>query len=395
MPKTGDSNRVQLYIRKNTGAFDRDVSSDAQTGWSELRFTGEALEHQKTSEASATIRADRMKDSVAELAAQTSGTIDFELTADTASVRTLFEGLIGNSFAAKSAVTGATIDNPVAGSTTDLTASGIQTGVTAGSYVRVTNADTPADDGLYRVTATTTNAITIDANLTDQETCDVAFGNTLVNKAAPDVNTYEIEKRFSDLDTPEYMYFGGQRIGQISLNLASQQRITAQASFDGRRGLMTQTVNGGAHTATATQSDPMTASANVAELTLDEGARTLPPVQSLDITLNGNNRIKSAVGSKYPIDIGQGTIDMSGSFQLFFQDSAAFDLMEAHTYFSIRLRTTDAAGNVFMIFFPRAVFTEGSPTASGENTDVVEAKGFIAVNDTTSGYGILVQDLPA
>jgi len=395
MPKTGDSNRVQLYIRENTGAFDRAVSSDTSTGWSEIRYTGEALEHQKTSEPSATIRSDRMKDSVAELAAQTSGTIDFELTADTASVRTLFEGLIGNSFTTKSTVTVVDIDNPVPGSTTDLTKTGIHTDVTVGSYVRVTNATTPADDGVYRVTATTTGAITIDADLTDNQTCDVSFGNTLVNKAAPDVNTYEIEKRFSDLDTPEYMYFGGQRIGQISLNLASQQRITAQASFDGRRGLMTETVNGAAHTATATQSDPMTASANVAELTLDEGARPLPPVQSLDITLNGNNRIKSAVGDKYPIDIGQGTIDMSGSFQLFFQDSAAFDLMEAHTYFSIRLRTTDAAGNVFMVFFPRAVFTEGSPTASGENTDVVEPKGFIAVNDTTSGYGILVQDLPA
>lgn len=392
MPKPGDSNRVTLYIRENPGLFDRVVTT-ATEPWNELRFTGEALEHQKTSEPSATIRADRMKDSVAELAAQTSGTIDFELTADTASVKTLFEGLLGNSFTTKNALTVVDIDNPVAGSTTDLTETGIHTGVTVGSYVRVTNATTPADDGVYRVTATTTDAITIDANLTDQETCDVSFGNTLVNGTT--VKTYEIEKAFTDTNPAEYMYFGGQRVGQISLNLAATQRITAQASFDGRRGQMTGTVNGGTHTATATQSDPMTASANVAELTLDEGATALPPVQSLDITLNGNNRIKSAVGDKYPIDIGQGTIDMSGSFQLFFQDSAAFDLMEAHTYFSIRLRTQDAAGNVFMIFFPRAVFTEGSPTASGENTDVVEAKGFIAVNDTTSGYGILVQDLPA
>lgn len=392
MPKPGDSNRVTLYIRENPGAFDRVVTAATET-WNELRFTGEALEHQKTSEPSATIRDDRMKDSVAELAAQTSGTIDFELTADTVSVKTLFEGLLGNPFVTPSAVTGATIDNPTPGSTTDLTALGIHTGVTVGSFVRVTNADTADDNGLYRVTAVATGAITIDADLTDTETCDVSFGSTLVNGTT--VKTYEIEKAFTDTNPAEYMYFGGQRIGQISLNLAATQRITAQASFDGRRGQMTGTVNGGSHTATATQSDPMTASANVAELVLNEGSTTLPPVQSLDITLNGNNRIKSAVGDKYPIDIGQGTIDMSGSFQLFFQDSAAFDLMEAHTYFSIRLRTQDAAGNVFMIFFPRAVFTEGSPTASGENTDVVEPKGFIAVNDTTSGYGILVQDLPA
>jgi hypothetical protein len=394
MPKTGDSNRVQLYIRENTGAFDRAVSSDTSTGWNEIRYTGEALEHQKTSEPSATIRADRMKDSVAELAAQTSGTIDFELTANTASVKTMFEGLIGNSFATKSQAT-ATIDNPVAGSTSDLVAIGIHTGVTVGSYVRVTNATTPADDGVYRVTATTTGRITVDADLTDTDSCTVDFGSTLVNKASPDVKTYEIEKRFSDLDTPEYMYFGGQRVGQVSLNLAAQQRITGQASFDGRRGLMTETVNSATHTATSTQTDPMTASANVTELELDEGTTIIAPVQSLDITVNGNNRIKSAVGNKYPIDIGQGTIDMSGSFQFYFQDSAVFDLMESHTYFSMRLRMTDAAGNVFMIFLPRAVFTEGSPTASGENTDVVEPKGFIAVNDTTSGYGILVQDLPA
>jgi len=403
MPKTGDTNRVDLYLREVPAGqpFNREPGADTTTAWQQLRYTGEALEHQKQSEPSAVIRSDRMKDAVAELAAQAAGTIDFEISATDPGWINIIEGLIGNDLTTAAEALGATYTNnggtPV---TTDisLAASGIGTAAQIGGMCRVTSSDTPADDGLYRIVSIPdANTVEVVANLTNAEQGNASVGSTIINGTV--IKAFEIEKAFTDLDVAKYMYFGGLRPGQASLSLNAQARITNQVSFDGRRGQFLA-LNGATHNLASIQTDPMTASANVASILIDEGdTGTLPgglaPIKAMDLTINGNNRLKPAVGDKYPIDIGQGTIDMTGTFSLYFQDEEVFNLMEAHTYFSIRLVLVDAALNTIVVYFPRAVFSEGSPTAAGENADVEEPKGFIAVRDATLGYGILYQDIPA
>lgn len=399
---TADTNRVSITIREETAWGEAINGGSNGTGWSELRTTGVSLEHQKTSEESETIRSDRMVDSVAELAAVAVGSVDFELAQG--STLNLWEGLIGGTRVVPGTVDFTSV--PAASGT--LTKTALGTSATVGQFLRVSGSTVSANNGLWQVASKSgADEITlVDKNgvgFADSTGNTIKLSTFIRNGTA--ARSYQLEQAFNDV--AKYFYFNGLRVGQMSLDLTAQSRITGSVTFDGKRGqFLGQQLGTRASVTAAPLTDPLTSSANVQGLLFDLGGGTTPAqtplIQQITLDINGNNRQQPVVGSKYSQGIGQGTISMTGSMNMYFQDEEFFDLMEAHSYFKMSIPMTDAAGGGFVITFPRMVLTEGSPTAPGRNQDVFENKGFQAVRDANAlggtagvGYGIQIDDIPA
>ncbi|GAF80402.1 unnamed protein product, partial [marine sediment metagenome] len=224
--------------------------------------------------------------------------------------------------------------------------------------------------------------------------------------------SYTLELVYTDNSAggvQSFQYYPGMRVGSMSLDITAQQRITGAVGFDGKQGFFNsggKLPADGANLEAGT-TDPMTASANVAQLVFDmdslgAGPNVTPLIQQVTMDLNGNNRIQPAVGDKFPIGIGQGTISMTGAMNMYFQDDEFFNLMTAHTYFGFTIPMLDAQGGAVIITFPKIVLTDGAPTVPGRNQDVFENKGFQAVrhpaplvNDTDATFGIQIDEIPA
>jgi hypothetical protein len=351
----GDTNKVGLYIKEETTWGE--VPAGALT-LDQLRYTGSSLEHRKTSEGSEVIRDDRMIDSVAELAADAGGTIDVELAAG--ALTSLFEGL------------------------TNLT----------GMLVVLAGFTTAGNNGVFAITAHTDDStITVDNASGATETgsgTETISGNMIRNDVKPK-KSYMILEDFTD--TAQQIWLAGMRVGQMTFSLDAQQRITGQVGFEGQQGRINPTV-GPLTLNAAVPTDPMTASANVTDILLD-GA-VLPGgayARSMELTLNGNPRTVPVIGDKFPQDIGLGRFEFTGTLNVLFDDPTLYQKMLDHEYFSLAVKLLDGQGNAMSISFPRAVFTGGAPTAPGSDQDVLMPLTFQAVQDTTLGFGIQIDDI--
>lgn len=206
----------------------------------------------------------------------------------------------------------------------------------------------------------------------------VFTGNTLV--MGTQQSSYLLEQEFSDVT--QFKYLTGVRCSQMTLNLTARQIINGTFNFLGKQMFAVLATRAGSSAAASTNSS-MNASTNVASI-LEGGIAVSAPIRSITITINGNLRPLNQIGSLALAQIGDGTFNVSGRIEAYFQDSTIYDKVLSHATTSLAFRTIDDAGQGYDWLFP-AIKLTGDPNAAGQNQDIVLPLDWAAKYDATTG----------
>ena len=142
---------------------------------------------------------------------------------------------------------------------------------------------------------------------------------TGVLKNGTTLRSFTIQKHFQDATTPFYMNYTGCRVGGMDMDFQTGQILTGKFSFMGLGAAATTTQFTGATTPAATTTDVMNAVSNLVEID-DNGIPSTSFFNKLTLSLNNNLRAQRAIGHLPNVGIALGTLDVTGSIELYLED---------------------------------------------------------------------------
>lgn len=200
-----------------------------------------------------------------------------------------------------------------------------------------------------------------------------------------------IETGFNDVG--QFFVTDGLRAGGFSMEIASGSIITGTTTTMGAetvRGKVSKLDNEANYTVLeAPSTEIVSATANVGAL-LVNGEEVSTALQSISITLDGSLREQQAVGSKFPVGIAAGRLNLTGSFNAYFADGTNYDIFINHETASIAWPVIDQDGNTYWFTIPAFKVTADPVAPSGTDTDVMEALEFVAFRDPATGCMIQI-----
>jgi hypothetical protein len=378
-----ESNRVDLLIAEESSwAASASAGSLAMT---QLRLTGEGLAPTKQTVQSNELRSDRMRGRLTQVGQDASGPLNFELSFGGA-LEMLFEGALANAIAS-TVISNASISLT---STSVLFPAAVSTQVAqfqVGQFISIGRA------GVFRIAAKGTDSLTLEASAIASTgvVSTTVTGRHLRNGTTK--KSYIVEKGFEDLANT-FLRATGLRIDAMSLTARTGQQVTGSFTVTGEKVAPAASTLASAITS-ATTTDVMNATGNVP--TIFEGgfaSGSSAVVTNLSINLRNNTRQQRGLGSLYPRGIGLGSIDLSGSVEVYFEDTTLFSKFVNHTATSLAFPFKDDAGNTMVFQIPRLKFSTGPLSAAGLNQDVMLSLDWTAEPDPTTNTVIMIDFLP-
>jgi len=107
---------------------------------------------------------------------------------------------------------------------------------------------------------------------------------------------------------------------------------------------------------------------------------------SLSVNLDNALRGQEAVGTLGLIGVEAGRLQLTGSIELYFENSALFDKFRAATAFALTFQAQDAAGNVYFVTIPRAKYTSMEIVAGGTDQDIFASAQFEGIINSAGTY---------
>jgi len=244
-----------------------------------------------------------------------------------------------------------------------------------------------ANNAVYEISAIAASTLTV-------------VGTPLVTESAPATSAISakrlkngvgrksllVEKSF--VDVAEFGSWRGMRAGTMSLTAESGSIVTGTISFTGKEGVPAAASVAGS-TIAAGVTDALNATTNLGSIE-EGGALLTTALQSLEMEIANNLREKPQIGSKSPVDVGYGFIDVTGTITAYFEDRVLWEKFVNHTASSLKFRLTDSNNNAMHFTIPRIFFSDGNPTAPGGNDDVLVPLEWTAVRDTVTSAVIII-----
>ena len=256
---------------------------------------------------------------------------------------------------------------------------------------------TPALNDWVRIAAVAANALTFD-NLPQGWTTETGTGLTVKCWYGDSIRngttrtSLSVERGFLGQAAPTYILQKGMIAGQLDLNFQSEQVITAVATMTGLSGSQSTTAQDAAPDA-GPNSASMAANVSVGRIA-ESGSVVASPnwIRSLTLSLNNNLRPKTAVGAIGNVDIGVGSVAITGRMESYFGDNALLTKLLAGTVGNINLRCA-INGQAIVVTVPRVTFTGGAPSAGAKNQDVMLPLEFMASADSATSCMIQMDRL--
>jgi hypothetical protein len=390
-PIYSDTNKVSLAISAETaGNWGATPSTPAMTP---LRYTAETMTPSKKTTVSTIIRADRQRQFLAEVAASAGGDISLEYSfggLDLIMLSTFMNNFVTCTSAAAAytiAVTGSTA------TITRSTGSFVTDGYTPFMFCRIKGATNAGNNSVFQVTAVAALVLTVQnyntASMVAETTPATAtvFAKSLTNGTT--FQSFLMEAQYNDIS--QFIQFLGCAVDTMSFDIKSGSIITAKGKIMAKQGtLSTATV--AASLGAVDTSQILTASANMGNI-YENGTALATAMKSLTLEINNNMREKPAIGTLYPVGMGLGFCDVTGTFDAYFADMSQMTLFINHTSLSLIFQFSDAAGNIIVFSLPSLYLEKAEPTIQGGNQDVMVQCGFHAILDTASNTTIRVDYL--
>lgn len=360
-----------------------------------LPVTGSGLADRLGYVQSNVINPDRNVDDLVRLSKAAGGTIPLELRYSPAG-----EGLSNSLLALLSAsaytaaatpATSCTI--PGGTKTITKTAFNFATDFAVGDIVKVSGSSVTAENGYYRVTASTTGTLTVDApaNFTaGGSSVTVSRGARATNGTATPSFTIEV----AHLDLEKAQVYTGCVINTMDLNLAIGQLATVTLGIEAQSSTRVDNfivssgiyISGATYTAAATHPtlDPI----GVAEIRVG-GADYA--AQSLTLNLTNNARAREQIGSLGPVSMARGFFGATGSVTAYLADWTDHNAFAGNTPTDLWFAAIDANGRGWSMSLPQVKFSDVSSPTQGNNTDVFKNISVTAYKDPTESCTVRLQ----
>ena len=390
MPDFGTSNRVALRQIEETTWGVTPSSPTLQA----IRFTSESLNSNAEFIVSEEIRADRMTPDTLQVSRMAAGDINAEWSF--ATYDDFIEGAMLGDWAttgtAQSGTTLAIVKTTATPNTWTITDSGnglASNTWTVGQFVKVTGFSTA---GAFYAEIKSIAAGVLGINPMTNVASETAGDSVTITpldfvRNGVTKKSYTVQKAFTDLATPELWNFTGSRVSTWGLELATGAILTTTFGFMAKDAVMTESQFAGASLAAANTNSVLNAVDNIAAIVFDgdPGGSTYY-FNSLSIALDNNLRGQEAVGTLGMIGVEAGVMALTGSVELYFENSSLFDKFRAAAAFSMSFLAQDAAGNAYVVSIPRAKYTNMEIVAGGLDQDIFASAQFQGIVNTAGTH---------
>jgi len=361
-----------------------------------VRMTGESLTFGLGTESSKEIRSDRQITDLVQVSAEASGGVNFELSYNEHD--DIIEAALQGTWAVYGvAGVGATFSGTYTATT--ITAAVAPTGASAfttlalGQWIQL-NAPANVNDKkwvkIHASTAITSTVITLDAGTPLTANGPTAgswvSASRLVNGTTQ--RSFSLEKAFNDIN--QFFAYRGMTNSKMSMQFQSGAIVTGAFDFMGKdaiRAAATQLP--GAPIASLTF-DVMNAVSGVGQLFEGGAPLTSTFIKSVSFDMDNKLRGQSALANMGNVGVGSGSLDVKGTMEVYLADGTLYDKFVTNAASSLSLRATDAAGNGYVISFPKMKYSDAKVVAGSIDQDAMLSLPFTAIMDPVTGKTILV-----
>lgn len=367
-----DGNRVGIRMVQESSFG----VTPASATWDALRIKSESLSHSKQTVMSEELRADRMRDDILEVQASGGGDFSFELSFQ--SFEKCFEALLqGTLTTVSTAEAGATF------SSNEVTlSSGTVAALDVGQWFRLTDAST--NTGIYRVASKPNGAtVKVDSVFTYQGAVATTVLRAKGCYNGVTSRSFTLERIYEDIG--KFFRLTGAKFNTGTLSVTSGAIVEGTFGLMGKEGTYASTTDASAVTS-APSTKVFTATANVGSIYEGSYASQLATaLQEITLSITNNQREQNAIGNRSPVGIGEGSFEVTGTMNAYFENIVLAKKFVDHTSSALSFRFTDNLGNVMIITLPKIYYSEGNAPATGINTDVMLPLSFMAARDATTG----------
>lgn len=375
-----DSNRIRLaYVAES--AFGVTPSTPTLKI---IRLTKESLKQDTSSITSSELRSDRQVSDVVRSDVGASGDVEGEVSYGTYDDWLMY-GLQSAGWSSPVTV-GPISSASAAASDNSFNGTGIGTGIVNNQWIKVTGCTTNGTLIFCKVVTATANKIIVKGITLINEsslTLTVVLGAQIVNGTT--LTTMAVERKYADLSSIFAMY-NGMAVGSFDVTVPTTGILTCKFSLQGTTEASATSEVGSSYTA-ATTTSVMESIDNVTEI-LENYA--VQGATQFSINLTNNIRKRSQIGTLGAVSLGSGTVNVSGSFAMYFTSAAIMAKYLADTASAIAVVLKDAAGNAYVVDVPRVKYSSGERVAGGINTDIIATLNWTAMMDPTESITIRV-----
>lgn len=241
--------------------------------------------------------------------------------------------------------------------------------------------------GFYIITSLTDDTIVV-----DRDVPVIAAGKPVTIKGSMLRNPGEVDQivpqsatiETSFFDVNQHFVVDGLRTGALSMEVTAGSIVTGSSTTMGRETKRFNVYKLGNETNYTVLEAPATevvsATANVGSLSVN-GVEQATAIRSIQFSLEGNLRNQQAVGSKFPVGIAAGRLNLTGTVEAYFADGEQFDRFLQHETVSLAFPIIDLAGNTYYFTIPAFKIASDPIAPGGIDQDVMENLEFTAFRD--------------
>lgn len=346
-----------------------------------VRPTGESLKKNTQTVTSNEFRDDRRPTGAVRVQVGAGGGVQGELSYGTWD--TFFLSLLGqDAWNADLGISGSDIQ-AVAATNKFVSAATSFATIGAGEWFHVAGLSNAANNGWHKAaSAGTATEIEVDSQ---SDLVDEAAGNAVTITGTTlgigtTTKSMTLEKAFND--TGAYFSYPGAVVNGFNLNAQNGQIVTVGWDF-----LARNEVPAGATLASSTtpaNTNPIFNVIDHFETLWEGGLEAALKVQSLQLQVSPNVRLKYAFGDAAAWGAGLGELAITGSLSAYFEDVSLYEKYTNFTDTRIAFSLRDTAGNGYLFDVCGANYHDGQVLAQGKNGDCMAELQFTARIDANT-----------
>lgn len=390
------ANRASIrYVEENQfGVIPTGVGNEPTA----LRFTGESLAIAVTKDSSKELRADRLVADLIPTSVQASGGVNFEFSYG--EYDPFLQAVLGGTWdmfgiAGNGLVGVADIDSVTGKITAAVAPAGASalTKLKVGQWFRLKAAGDAADGAFVMVKNVTSTVVTVDPSTpipgVGVRAAVAAVSISSARLTDGTVNrTFTIERSFDDVG--QFFVYRGMGTSKMDLSFDSAALLTGTVDFMGKNSTRdVATFLNGAVNPSQTF-DVLNTVTGVGKVYENGEPLTGTFVKSIKLSVDGKLRALPALGEYGAARINQGTLEITGTAEIYLADGTLYDKFIDNLSTSLSFGVRDGNQRGYQFTLPRIKFSDAKVQAGGLDQDAMLSIPFKALYDPVTKHAILV-----
>lgn len=361
-----------------------------------LPITSVGLADSISTAVSEVIRSDRQTDDLVIVDSEVSGDSNYELSFTP--FQPLLTALMQNDTTTTIAVAAATDIAAVNASTefTSSTTDFVAEGLLVGHHFRIAGFTDNTIDGVYLVTAVTANNLTVSPAPPDEVAGQsISIDAVITRNGADTPKSYTFRKQLNaPSGTNAIFYYRGCMVNSVSFDFQTGSILTGALSVIGLSSEGTATAIAGEVLDPIQSYDLMNSVSSVANVSLT-GLAATTEFSSFNLTINNQINSAKAIGTLGAAALAPFSLDVSASIEVYFEDTAMYNIYKNATEFSVAVTLLDISGNNIIIYLPKCKFEELSEPVEGKDNFLMESGSLRALRDAVTDCMVQLTFIPA